>query len=317
MSFSRFLAGVCVRDSGSTCRVYRKSIQIVSCMAIVFTAGLSTQAQIQFTDVTSASGIDFVNHHQSASAGVVAADITGDGYPELFFNDQVGFDNELYLNNRDGTFTEVGAQWGVRSRFNTPSALFVDWDNDGSLDLLMLQIVKPGYAALRILRNAGDHFEPFHRVDRIPVREFLGNQMTAFDYDGDGYLDLVTTGGGCSGLDDQNIVLRNDQAGSFEILMPFLAQEPECVPWQPVAADLDGDGLTDVFCARDFDATSRVYLHQPDGSMVDVGVDLGLKSPTAPDMGVAIADYDNDGDLDIYTTDITRNNQGGNRLFQN
>jgi len=317
MSFSRFLAGVSVRDSGSTCRVFKKSIQIASGISIVLATGLSARAQVQFTDVTTASGIQFVNHHQSASAGVIAADITGDGFPELFFNDQVGFDNELYLNNGDGTFTEVGAQWGVRSRFNTPSALFVDWDNDGVLDFLMLQIVKQDVAASRILRNAGDHFEAFPRADRIPVRGLLGNQMTSFDYDGDGYLDLVTTGGRCDGLDDQNLILRNDQAGSFEILMPFMAQEPGCVPWQPVAADLDGDGLTDVFCARDFDATSRVYLHQLDGSMLDVGVDLGLKLPTAPDMGVAIADYDNDGDLDIYTTDITRNTQGGNRLFQN
>ncbi len=314
MLFSRDSAGASdclsvVRDRSS------RGAGVVVCGLFILITGVQSSAQVQFTDVTASSGITFMNHHEMMIAGVIAADITGDGYPEIFFNDEAGFNNELYINNGDGTFTEAGAAWGVRVPYETASALFLDWDNDGLNDLVMITSIGPNVGEVRLLRNMGDHFEAFGRSDAMVVRPFVGKHMTAFDYDGDGYLDLITSGGRCEGLDDQNLVMRNNKRGSFDIIRPFVAQTTGCSPWQEVAADLNEDGLMDVFTARDSGTLSRVYLQQVDGQMLDSGGDLGITD--GPDMGVSITDYDMDGDQDIYVTDISTPNSGRNRLFQN
>jgi len=314
MLFSRDSAGASGCLSVLSGRAGRCSGFVVGGFVILMT-GYQSSAQVQFTDVSASSGVDFVSHFATNSAGVIAADITGDGYPELFFNDTAGYHNALYLNNRDGTFTEVGTTWGVRSPNATKAGLFVDWDHDGLLDLVTSHRVSSGLTMVQILRNTGHHFESFGRARMTPIHARLGGQMTAFDYDGDGFIDLATTGGPCEGLDDQNYILRNDQSGSFEVLRPFISQQPGCAPWQSVAADIDGNGLIDLFGAQDFFNVSHLYLHHMDGSMVDVGIDMGINA--GPDMGVAIADYDNDGDQDIYTTDITQRPPGNNQLLQN
>jgi len=294
--------------------VGRRMPFLASCGALAFAHG-HLAAQVQFVDVTASTGIDFHNRHASARAGVCAVDLTGDGYPELFFNQAEGFDNQLYLNNGDGTFTDVSASWNVPGGVATSQAMFVDYDGDGLLDLALLQAFDEGVQALRLMKNTGGRFVDFPDARAVHAGEDVGYEMTAFHYDQDGRLDLFTTRGDCTTRRRHGTVYRNDGRGSFEILNPCWAETAECNSWQPVAADLNADGRSDLFVAQDSIAPSRLYVNQVDGSMIDVGKTLGIKA--APDMGVAIADYDNDGDQDIYTTDITLGSLGGNRLFQN
>ena len=156
MLFSRDSAGA--SDCLSVVRGRSSRGAGVFCGLFLLVTGAQSSAQVQFTDVTASSGITFMNHHEMMIAGVIAADITGDGYPELFFNDEAGFNNELYINNGDGKFTEAGADWGGRVPYETARALFVDGDNDGLNYLVMMTRIGPNAGEVRLLRKMGEYF---------------------------------------------------------------------------------------------------------------------------------------------------------------
>ncbi|MCG3127547.1 MAG: hypothetical protein CHACPFDD_02409 [Phycisphaerae bacterium] len=271
-----------------------------------------------FTNVTTQAGINFTNHAAINHSGVCAVDLTGDGYAELFFNDVAGFNNELYLNNGDGTFTEVGAAWGVRTPEITISQVFFDLDNDGRLDVALNSQNAGGENRVRLLRNVGGGFIDISDAAGLLERftELFFKGITAFDHDGDGFLDLfVGVAGECSTAAPGNLVYHNNGDGTMTLMLPCLPMSDGCINWQPLAADLNADGRTDVFVPEDTWTQSRVFINRLDGLLEDVGFNVGI-TKKAPDMGVVAWDYDNDGDLDVYTTDYTIQGMGGNRLFR-
>lgn len=280
-------------------------------------------AQVSFVDATGEAGITFVNHGLGINhAGVAAVDLDLDGYPELFFQDGYNGANHLYMNNRDGTFTEAGASWGVRTTEFTVAPVFFDFDNDGLLDLALASRVSEAEQRVRLLRNVGGRFVEVS--DDAGLAERWGSptstvlkSMTAFDYDGDGFADMfVSYAAPCLDLMNSGIVYHNRGDGTFELTRPCQLMSTGCAQWQAMAGDLDLDGLLDVFTAEDYFTESHVFLNDGRGSLIDVGVTVGITG-NSPDMGIGMADYDNDGDFDVYVTDITDRGNGGNRLFRN
>lgn len=284
-------------------------------------------ASVRFVEVTRQIGVTFVNHtdqpsNDSNHAGVAAVDLTGDGFPELFFQDGYEGENHLYVNNRDGTFTEAGEAWGVRTDELTVAPVFFDADGDGLLDLATASRVSPSVQRVRLLLNRGGWFEDVsassgfgERFGEGAVTSLRG--LTAFDHDGDGDTDLfVTQVGTCADLSRAGLVYENLGGGRFALTNPCEFAETGCHQWQAVATDLDMDGALDVFCAEDAGSVSRLLLNDGRGAFVDVGASVG-RLGDATDMGLAIGDYDNDGDLDVYTTDLGLFDIGANRLFRN
>ena len=250
-----------------------------------------------FVDVAEAAGIDYVaqqNPHfatpewepkafeiiKYGSAGVAAADIDGDGWDDLFFGD--GISPRLYRNlgpDDDGavTFQDITATAGLPAESPTANVgLFVDLDNDGDRDLLIGRLMEGS----QLFRNDGPGDDGIVRFTDITVQANLGRNFvvtaSAADYDNDGDLDLYL-GRYLDPRKDLPTTLfytRNGQGNSL----------------------LRNDGV---------DADGQIRF-------TDVTEEAGVREGGLT-LGVAWADYDVDGDMDLYVA----NDFGRNALFRN
>lgn len=213
----------------------------------------------------------------------------------------------LLRNNCNGTFTDVTAAAGLADpATQTQTAVWVDIDNDGFLDLFVGNENGPS----QLFRNKGDGtFENIAHaagVDRIAFTK----GVVAADYDNDGYVDLYV-----SNLDGDNYLYHNNHNGTFTEVG---AQAGVQKPAQSFAAwffDYDNDGWPDLFVTSYYvspDETLRSYLGFPpnaetnklyrnlgNGTFRDVTSEVGLDRVFMP-MGGNFGDIDNDGFLDVY-----------------
>ena len=133
------------------------------------------------------------------------------------------------------------------------------------------------------------------------------------DIDRDGDLDLlVGQWEGALELYINNDGVFTDEAELRGVLNPN-APSPTNV-WQSVMEDFNGDGWLDIYTAVDF-FENHLWLNQGDGTFVDVAVESGTNF-AFNDMGVAVGDYDSDGDFDLYVTNIFGNSRH-NLLLRN
>lgn len=305
----------------------------------IHAAGTETPGRNQppaFEDVTASAGVGHRHHGPSVDkrlqnlgpwftalgAGGAAADFNNDGFEDIYVTDSLrGTMNVLYRNNGDFTFTEVAEKAGVAdlnddTHFSS-MALFFDCDNDGNKDLLVGRF---GQSAL--FRNNGN--ETFTNITKDS--EFLHERNTvalvALDYDKDGDLDIymgnyfpdvdlsrVTT---TKLLHDSWEAARN---GGTNVLM---RNEGQCrfvdktretglgdTGWTLAigTADFDKDGWVDMYMANDF-GPDKIYRNNGNGTFSDVSED-SFGVDTKKGMNAETGDYDNDGWLDVYVTNIT------------
>jgi hypothetical protein len=229
-----------------------------------------------FTDVTAKAGVA----HAGWGQGVCVGDYDNDGWDDLFVT-YYG-KNILYHNNGDGTFTDVSQKAGVAgkgTRWNTGCA-FVDYDRDGHLDLFVANYIDMDLAT-------------------APVPE-SGPCL----YKG------VLVACGPPGLQGgKNILYHNNRDGTFadvsEAAGVFRANGTYGLG--VLTADFDNDGWPDIYVANDSTA-SALYQNKKNGKFEDVAIEAGCA--LSPDgkpqagMGIAAADYDLDGNLDIVKTNF-------------
>jgi hypothetical protein len=311
-----------------------------------------------FEDLTVAAGLAhphrnrvFKNPYAEIMAGytalgaaVAVADYDGDGYEDLFVTDssETGR-NHLYHNNygKAGklTFTDVAEEAGVAAGNDaenaTADALFLDYNNDGRPDLF---VVRFGHSQL--FQNLGNG--KFKDVTKAAGLDRYANAITAiaFDYDRDGRVDLLVgnyfqpvdlfhpdtprffpesfetanNGGGVT-------LFHNDGPGpNGQVTFSDVTVEAglKLSGWTLDVGhgDADGDGDDDLYIACDF-GTDRFFLNNGDGTFTDrtekaIGID------TKKGMNAEWGDYDNDGRLDIFVTNITDDYmREGNFLWHN
>ncbi len=267
-------------------------------------------------------------------AAVAVGDFDGDGFDDLFITDSdTGKPNHLMRNNGDLTFTEVteaaGVAAGNDSRSIVAGALWLDYDNDGRLDLYVGRFGTP-----ILYRNEGPESRFTDVSARVGLTKF-GNTIgaIAFDADNDGWLDLMLANyfppRNLMELETTTNVLPNnldyaDNGGGVtfyrNVELPSgergFADETEKAGlahhtgWSLDVghADLDNDGWQDVYVAGDY-GTDRLFLNRgggADGKVTfrDVTREaMGLD--TRKGMNVDMGDYNRDGWLDIYVTNIT------------
>ncbi|MCH8896466.1 MAG: VCBS repeat-containing protein, partial [Proteobacteria bacterium] len=273
---------------------------------------------VRFTDVTEESGELGTGY----GMGVATGDINNDGYTDLYVMNLEN--NQLLLNNGDGTFSDVTVAAGVDDPRWSTSAVFLDYDKDGWQDLYVATYVAfdwenripcfsltatreycgpKTYAGTvdKLFRNLGDgRFEDVTRKTGIGgVGGGLG--VVATDFNGDQWLDIYVANDGAA-----NFLWINQQDGSFvdDALMAGAALNMDGAPEASMgvdAADFDDDGDDDLFMTHLARETNTLYINDGTGWFEDQTVSMGLAkdSFSYTGFGVAWFDYDNDGWLDL------------------
>ncbi len=248
----------------------------------------------------------------AAGFGCGWADYDNDGKLDLYVvnvNEQQDF---MWKNNGDGTFRNVAAQVGMDQRTNNYGVAWGDYDGDGYLDLFLVG----GNKQSILYHNMGNGtFMDVAAKCGMGDMNVAGFGAAWGDYDGDRDLDLYVTRGG------NDFLYRNNGNGTFTNVAAE-AGIVESSSGQGVAwGDYDNDGDLDIYVANYSGQQDFLYRNTGDGTFVQVAEKVGMKDNLSG-RGVVWADYDNDGDLDLFVANdqgqdliLYRNN--GNGTFSN
>lgn len=278
---------------------------------------------------------------ESTGNGAAIFDFNGDGANDIFIaNGTVLTPNgapthsQLYRNDGKGHFTDVSAQAGLTRSGWAQGACVGDFDNDGKPDLFVTY-----YGPNSLYRNLGDgKFVDVTAAAGLPVKSTRWGSGCAFiDYDNDGYLDIfvanyvdldltktpkpgsseqcewkgMAVACGPRGLPmAHNALYHNNRDGTFtDVSEKAGILAPGGRYGLGVAvADFDNDGWPDIYVACD-QTPSILYHNNHDGTFEDrgsaAGVAYNADGRLQAGMGVAVADYDGNGFLDIAKTNFS------------
>ncbi|NKB71160.1 MAG: hypothetical protein GKR89_29160 [Candidatus Latescibacteria bacterium] len=302
----------------------------------------STPPAPVFVDRTEAAGIDFVHRSgeriknyivEAKGGGGAWLDYDGDGYLDIYLTNGARLrpgpgpapTNALYRNQGNGTFTEVTQKAGVGDTAWGMGSIAADCDNDGDQDLYLTN-----YGPNRLYRNKGNGTFADGAVRAGVALPDWSTGATFGDYDGDGDLDLYVAqyvefspatapprGGmwkgtlvfaGPVGLPAAaDALFRNEGDGTFT----QVSQQANVAPARPgygldaLFADFDDDGDADLYVAND-SVANFLFVNQGNGTFIETarsaGAALSGEGTPQAGMGLAYADWDNDGDQDYLVT---------------
>jgi hypothetical protein len=229
------------------------------------------KGKFQFQDITKEAGVGGKGFW---ATGVTFADVNDDGLLDIYvcYAGNIAGQkraNELYINQGVGkdsvpTFEEMAAQYGLADEGASTQAAFFDYDRDGNLDMYLLN---------NSFRPVGS----FGYRNIRNVRSKLGGHKL-FHNDGNGHLTDVS-----------------EKAGIFGSEMAF--------GLGVVVSDVNRDGWPDIYVANDFFERDYLYINNHDGTFSEQ-LDKQMPYSSYFSMGLDIADINNDGWPDIYTTDM-------------
>lgn len=237
-----------------------------------------------FTNVTSGAGVGNTGNY---GIGAACGDYDNDGDPDLYVTNFGP--NVLYRNNGDGTFTNVTQTSGVGDPLWGSSATFLDYDRDGNLDLYIVNYLRY-------------HLDVPHapcEVDGIRIlchpKNYDGAPDKLFRNNGDGTFTNVS-----------------EAAGFKTVESPHSGKGLGVV-----AADFDNNGDVDIYVAND-DTPNYLYYNNGDGTFTEMGLLAGcaysFNGVAQAGMGVDAGDYNGDGFLDIFVTNLSYET---NALYKN
>ncbi|MFN7920201.1 MAG: FG-GAP-like repeat-containing protein [Bryobacteraceae bacterium] len=275
----------------------------------------------RFVDVSEKSGLN------DPGSGFVSlwGDLDNDGWIDVVIANGVLKDGsvpQIYRNNRNGTFANVTRQAGLDepSSHGAIGLALGDYDKDGRLDIFMNGLNE---GPNRLYHNEGNwRFADVTRRAGVGQPAHNGFVAFFFDYDNDGWPDLLTTSlapweavveslrEGWSPKPgtvhaDASRLFRNNGDGTFSDVTYGARLYFPMGTMGAGVADLDNDGFLDVyFGTGDPQLTrlepNRMFRNQGNGAFVDLSDSLGLAKPGNKGHGVAFADFDGDGDLDVF-----------------
>lgn len=256
---------------------------------------------------------------QNAYHGLAIADVNGDGRDDVYVCQPGGLPNRLYIQNADGTATDVSAASGVDFLRATRCGLFVDLDSDHDQDLVLAMV-----DSLILMENNGQG--QFVWRDALKTNSMLFSVVAA-DYDNDGAVDLFVCGRGELNSGNTipipyhdaknggpNLLFRNQGSFRFADVTKATGLDVENSRFSQAAAweDYDNDGDQDLYVANDF---GRNNLYRNDnGRFVDVAAEAGVED-LGPGMSVSWGDYNQDGLPDLYVANMF-SSAGGRIAFQ-
>lgn len=290
---------------------------------------------------------------QIMGSGAALFDANDDGLLDIYLLQNAGPDsgakNQLFQQRADGSFQNVTDRSGLGFDGHNMGAATGDVDNDGRTDVLVTQV-----GGLKLFLNQGDgRFRDVTQESGLDCPSW-GTSAAIFDFDRDGWLDLIVVCyvdydrahpcGPASGQRDYchpsefrgavARLFRNlggaagpARAGTARFQDITAAAGLAKVPGPGlgvVCFDADGDGWPDIFVANDSQA-NRLWINQRDGRFVEEAVTRGAAlngmGQAQANMGIAVADVDRDGHLDLFVTHLTEEThtlwkQGPRGLFR-
>lgn len=219
-----------------------------------------------FEDVTDDA---MVGGSKAWSTGVSMVDINADGWMDIYVcnsGDVAGDNkqNEFFINNKDGTFSEMAEEMGVADKGYSTQAAFFDYDLDGDLDIYLLNNSYRSIGSFNLQEN-----------DR-PIRDVLGGDKLMRN--NDGVFEDVS-----------------EAAGIYGSVIGFGLGVS--------VSDLDKDGWPDLYISNDFFERDYIYMNNGDGTFREE-LEKQMRSISAASMGSDVADINGDGYPEIFVTEM-------------
>ena len=223
-----------------------------------------------FENISESAGI---GGNRAWSTGVTMVDINADGYLDIYVcnSGDVSGDskqNELFINQKDNTFKEEAAAYGLADKGFSTHASFFDYDKDGDLDVYLLNNSYQAIGSFDLRRN------------ERPKRDVLGGDKLLENQDGI-FVDV------------------SEKAGIYGSVIGF--------GLGVTVGDVNNDGWEDIYVSNDFFERDYLYINNRDGSFKET-LTVSINSISGASMGADMADINNDQKADIFVTEMLPSN---------
>ena len=229
----------------------------------------------KFEDISTKAGI---TQNNKWNTGVVMVDINNDGWLDIYVCNagvdkwKKKYGNALFINNHDLTFTESAKEYGLDDNGYTTHAAFFDYDLDGDLDCYILN---NSFIPVNTLNYANNREM---RAEDWPVKDFLKGGGDKLMRNGNGHFTDVTK-----------------EANIYSSLIGF--------GLGVLINDVNNDGYPDIYVSNDFFEKDYLYINQKDGTFKE-DIESRLKHLSTASMGADMADINNDGYQELFTTEM-------------
>jgi enediyne biosynthesis protein E4 len=261
--------------------------------------------------------------------GVATGDINNDSLPDIFFTSNTGA-NKLYLNKGNFTFEDISDKAGIikDDKWNT-GVVFADVNADGWLDIYVCASGHMGTGARKnklYINNRNSTFTEQAATYGLDISAYT-TQVSFFDYDADGDLDCFMINNSPIPINQLNYANKRDTPDSLWKIANFLkgggdhlyknnnGHFTEVTSSAGIhgglisfglgvsVTDINMDGWPDVFVSNDSYERDYLYINQKNGTFKDEMEDW-FQHTSFSSMGADVGDINNDGYLDLFTTDM-------------
>lgn len=258
-----------------------------------------------FEDVGELYGVKIINNGRHANAG----DFNNDGWIDLTVN---GFEETLlFFRNDSSHFSEIGNMLGIDSMCYGGGVNWFDWNNDGFLDIF---VYNDGWPPHRNFFFENESTTTFSEISDYIGLEGIRSTLTSAsaDYDKDGDMDIFL---GHQGSPFPTGILYRNDGEYFTNVSESSGLITNFYTWGADWGDFNNDGNLDLYiCNYTYaGATNQLFENKGDGTFREIAENVGVDD-TAASFSCAWADFDNDGDLDLY---VSNSSGYTDRLYRN